>query len=168
MLLQKLDTVIELLSGLRDTGCISGFTLIGGLAVSAWSTPRATRDIDLLILVDTGKLQQIVTVFCDAGLHAELRRGDYDDPVPYLIRADAVDLLIATKAYEAEAIRQSIAIDIAGKTVPVVSPEFLIILKLKAGGPQDLLDVEELLASGLVSRELLAELAARYKVALTP
>ncbi|MDD2500522.1 MAG: nucleotidyl transferase AbiEii/AbiGii toxin family protein [Geobacter sp.] len=167
MLLQRLDTVIELLSNLRDTGCISGFTLIGGLAVSAWSTPRATRDIDLLILVDTDKLQQVVIALCDAGLHAELRRGGYDDPVPYLIRADAVDLLVATKTYEAETIRQSNAIEIAGKTVPVASPEFLIILKLKAGGPQDLLDVQELLASGLVNRELLAELAARYKVVLT-
>ena len=51
--------------------------------------------------------------------------------------------------------------------VPVASPEFVIILKLKAGGPQDLLDVQELLASGLVNRELLAELAACYNVVLT-
>lgn len=167
MLLQKLDTVIELLTDLRAAGCISGFTLIGGLAVSTWSTPRATRDIDLLVLVDTDKLQQIVTAFCDVGLHAELRRGDYNDPVPYLIRADAVDILVATRAYEAEAIRQSINVAVAGKTVPVVSPEFLIVLKLKAGGPQDLLDVQELLASGLVNRELLAELTDRYKVQLT-
>ena len=98
MLLQRLDTVIKLLSDLRDTGFVSGFTLIGGLAVSAWSTPRATRDIDMLMLVDTDKLQQIVTAFCAAGLQAELRCGDYDDPVPYLIRADAFDLLVATKA----------------------------------------------------------------------
>ena len=167
MLLQKLDTVIELLTDLRAAGCISGFTLIGGLAVSTWSTPRATRDIDLLVLVDTDKLQQIVTAFCDAGLHAELRRGDYNDPVPYLIRADAVDILVATRAYEAEAIQQSINVAVAGKTVPVASPEFLIVLKLKAGGPQNLLDVQELLASGLVNRELLAELTARYKVQLT-
>lgn len=167
MLLQKLDTVIELLTDLRAAGCISGFMLIGGLAVSTWSTPRATRDIDLLVLVDTDKLQQIVTAFCDAGLHAELRRGDYNDPVPYLIRADAVDILVAPRAYEAEAIRQSINVAVAGKTVPVASPEFLIVLKLKAGGPQGLLDVQELLASGLVNRELLAELTARYKVQLT-
>ena len=51
--------------------------------------------------------------------------------------------------------------------MPVASPEFVIILKLKAGGPQDLLDVQELLASGLVNRELLAELAACYNVVLT-
>lgn len=164
MLLQKLDKTIELLSNLRDNGCISGFALIGGLAVSAWSTPRATRDIDLLVLVDTDKLQQIVIAFCDAGIHAELRRGGFDDPVPYLIRADAVDLIVATKTYEAEAIRQSVDIAITGKNIPVVSPEYLIILKLKAGGPRDMLDVREIMDSGLVNRELLKELEARYRV----
>lgn len=167
MLLQKLDTTIELLTGLRDTGCIKGFALIGGLAVSTWSTPRATRDIDLLVLVDTDKLQHVTAALCDAGLNAELRRGGFNDPVPYLIRADAVDMIVATKTFEVEAIKQSVDVPIAGKTIPIVSPEYLIILKLNAGGPQDLLDVQELLASGLVNQELLAELAARYKVQLT-
>lgn len=166
MLLQKLDKTIEQLSYLRDNGCINGFALIGGLAVSVWSTPRATRDIDLLVLVDTDKLQQIVTAFCDAGMHAELRRGGFDDPVPYLIRADAVDMIVVTKTYEAEAIRQSVGIAITGKSIPVVSPEYLIILKLKAGGPRDILDVQEILDSGLVNQKLLEELAARYKVEL--
>jgi hypothetical protein len=72
----------------------------------------------------------------------------------------------ATKKYEAEAIEQSITVSIAGKDIPVASPEYLIILKLKAGGPRDLLDVQELLASNLVDRVLLAELAARYRVEL--
>ena len=54
--------------------------------------------------------------------------------------------------------------NIAGRDIPVASPKFLIILKLKAGGPRDLLDVQELLASGLVDRALLTELEACYQV----
>lgn len=164
MLLQKLNQAADILKGLQTEGVISGFALVGGLAVSAWSPPRATMDVDLLVLVESNNLNQLVKALCDAGMNAELRRGGADDPVPCLIRADSLDIIVATKKYEAEAIEQSIAVTIAGKAIPVASPEFLIILKLKAGGPRDLLDVQELLASNLVDRELLAEIAARYGV----
>jgi hypothetical protein len=166
VLLQKLNQALDVLTALRNEGRISGFALVGGLAVSAWSPPRATMDVDLLVLVESNNLNHLVKALCDAGMNAELRRGGVDDPVPYLIRADFLDIIVATKKYEAEAIEQSITVSIAGKDIPVASPEFLIILKLKAGGPRDLLDVQELLASNLVDRVLLAELAARYRVDL--
>lgn len=167
MLLQKLNQAVDILSALREDGRISGFALVGGLAVSAWSPPRATMDVDLLVLVESNNVNHLVKALCDAGMNAELRRGGVNDPVPCLIRADSLDIIVATKKYEAEAIEQSIPVTIAGKAIPVASPEFLIILKLKAGGPRDLLDVQELLASNLVDRELLAELAARYGVEIT-
>jgi hypothetical protein len=166
VLLEKLNQALDVLTALRDDGCISGFALIGGLAVSAWSPPRATMDVDLLVLADSNNLAHLVNALCDAGMNAELRCGGVDDPVPYLIRAEFLDIVIATKKFEAEAIEQSIAVNISGRSVPVASPEFLIILKLKAGGPRDLLNVQELLASNLVDPALLAELTARYRIDL--
>lgn len=166
MLLQKLNQALDVLTALRDDGFINGFTLIGGLAVSAWSPPRATMDVDFLVLVESANLNHLVQALCDAGLNAELRRGGYDDPVPCLIRADSLDIIVATKKYEAEAIEQSIVVDVMGRYIPVASPEYLIILKLKAGGPRDILDVQEILAADLVDRVLLAELAACYGVKL--
>jgi len=164
VLLEKLNQALDLLAALRTDGRIDGFALIGGLAVSAWSPPRATMDVDLLVLAKTENLDHLVKALCDVGMNAELRRGGFDDPVPFLIRADYLDIIVATKKYEAEAVAQSIAVNIAGRDIPVASPEFLIILKLKAGGPRDLLDVKELLASNLVDKLLLADLAARYRV----
>ncbi len=164
MLLQKLSQALIVLSTLRNDGCIGGFTLVGGLAVSAWSPPRATMDVDLLVLVESNHLNHLVKTLCDAGINAELRRGGAGDPVPCLIRADFLDIIVATKKYEAETIEQSISVNIAGMVIPVASPEYLIILKLKAGGPRDLIDVQELLASNLVNLELLTELAARHRV----
>lgn len=164
MLLQKLNQALDLLTALHADGRIDGFALIGGLAVSAWSPPRATMDVDLLVLAKTENLDHLVKALCDAGMNAELRRGGFDDPVPFLIRADFLDIIVATKKYEAEAVEQSIAVNIAGRDIPVASPEFLIILKLKAGGPRDLLDVKELLAADLVDKALLVDLAARYRV----
>jgi len=88
VLLQKLNQALDVLTALRDDGSITGFTLIGGLAVSAWSSPRATMDVDFLVLVESINLDHLVKTLCNAGLIAELRRGGYDDPVPCLIRAD--------------------------------------------------------------------------------
>jgi hypothetical protein len=166
VLVQKLNQALDALTALRAEGCINGFTLIGGLAVSAWSSPRATMDVDFLVLIEPVNLNHVVQALCAAGLNAELRRGDYDDPIPYLIRADSLDIIVATKKYEAEAIEQSIVVDVLGRDIPVASPEYLIILKLKAGGPQDILDVQEILAANLVDRVLLVELASRYGVKL--
>lgn len=167
MLLEKLSQALDLLTVLQNDGRIKGFTLIGGLAVSAWSPPRATQDIDLLVLLDSDDLNHLVQALNNAGIKAELRRGGIDDPVPYLIRADNLDIIIATKNYEAEAIRKSITVGFAGMDIPVASPEFLIILKLKAGGPRDLVDVRELLASDLIDHDLLEELVLRYNVVIT-
>lgn len=164
MLLEKLNQALDLLTTLRADGRVGGFALIGGLAVSAWSAPRATMDVDLLVLVESNNLDHLVKALCNAGLKAELRRGGFDDPVPLLIRADSLDIIVATKKYEAETIAQSISVTIGGRDIPIASPEYLIILKLKAGGPRDLLDVKELLASNLVDKDLLAELATRYRV----
>lgn len=164
MLFERLNQAIDVMANLRADNRIDGFALIGGLAVSAWSPPRATMDIDLLVLTKTENLNHLVKALCDAGMSAELRRGGFDDPVPFLIRADFLDIIIATKKYEAEAVGESIAVNIAEKEIPVVSPEYLIILKLKAGGPQDLADVREVLASGLVDTPLLSDLAKRYRV----
>lgn len=164
MLLQKLNQALDLLATLEANGYIRGFALIGGLAVSAWSPPRATMDIDLLVLAKPEELDHLVEALRDAGMNAELRRGGSDDPVPFLIRADCLDIVVATKKYQAETVEQSICVNIAGRDIPVASPEYLIILKLKAGGPRDLLDVRELLASDLVDKALLGRLATRYRV----
>ena len=164
MLFERLNQAVDVLNKLRADGFINGFVLIGGLAVSAWSPPRATMDVDLLVLAERENLDHLVRALCDAGMPAELRRGGLDDPIPYLIRADFLDIIIATKTYQAEAVGESIAVNVAGKEIPVVSPEYLIILKLKAGGPQDLADVKELLAANLVDTSLLATLSKRYRV----
>ncbi len=164
MLLEQLKQTTELLSELQTQGLISGFALIGGLAVSTWSTPRATMDIDLLLLVQPEDQNRLVTALCAAGVTAELVKGGFDDPVPYLIRANRLDIIIVTKKLEADAVKTSIEIDLAGCRIPVTSPEYLLLLKLQAGGPKDLMDAGELLASTTINREQLLELAKQYRL----
>lgn len=144
------------------------FALIGGLAVSAWGVVRATQDIDLLAdstpspLRDRALRDNLQKFFVEGDCSAEWRVGEADDPIPLLLRLEllrpartvAADILWAHKRWQQEALSRKITIKISGLELFVLHPEDLILMKLEAGGPQDLLDVEALLANPIPELQL--------------
>ena len=123
--------------------------LIGGLAVAAWGTPRATEDIDLL--ADASPSAELDRDLRATGFQAEWRRGDADDPIPLLLRlwsasGPEIDVVCVTREWEREMLTRAILIRLTGgPEASVVTLEDLIVLKLMAGGPGDLADVTDLL-----------------------
>ena len=80
--------------------------------------------------------------------------GVGDDPIPLLTHLAfpvskhlTVDILWAHKQWQRNALKRTVSIWAARTALPVIHPEDLILLKLEAGGPQDLLDVEGVLAA---------------------
>lgn len=168
-LTESLKEIALIMNRLPDRGTIEGYVLIGGLSVSVWGQPRGTRDIDLLVSLEaTEKIPALITVLKNDGFTAELCKGSITDPVPYLVRAHKkdvpIDIIIATRKMEDEAVANAVDIDFKGVKIPVISPEYLIIMKLKAGGPMDLLDVKELLLSKKLNMESITSLAKRFRV----
>lgn len=137
------------------------FALIGGLGVSAWGAVRATQDIDLLAHSDSDPIRdpdfrrRLHENLEEQGYVVEWNIGGFDDPVPLLLRLKlarpaggmTVDILWAHKRYQREALLRSVPLKLGRLEVPVLHPEDLILMKLEAGGPQDLLDVETLIAN---------------------
>ncbi len=137
------------------------FALIGGLAVSTWGVVRATQDIDLLADGDPSPLRDLrlrvaLQDFLEKrGCRSEWRVGERDDPIPLLLRVEMprtlrpleADILWAHKRWQREALARRIAIKVSRLEVFVLHPEDLILMKLEAGGPQDLLDVEALFSN---------------------
>ena len=138
------------------------FALLGGLAVSTWGVIRATQDIDFMAdsdpspLRDVALREKIKKSFEKQGSSIQWRIGDHDDPIPLLLRIElssrfhnvGSDILWAHKRWQQEALRRAINVEFDGIALPVLHPEDLILMKFDAGGPQDLLDVEELIALG--------------------
>lgn len=139
------------------------FALIGGLALSAWGVVRATQDVDLLAdsspsplrnLTLRGRLQRFLE---RRRCRVEWRVGEPDDPIPLLLRLRlprpahdlTADILWAHKRWQREALSRKVTIRVSRFEVFVLHPEDLILMKLEAGGPQDLLDVEALLSNPL-------------------
>jgi hypothetical protein len=120
--------------------------LIGAAALAAKGIARSTFDIDLLttdnrVLADEwwAPLAEHATV--------DVRRGEADDPLAGVVRIDVpgdrpVDLVVGRHGWQARAVARA---ERGAGGPPVVTTLDLILLKLYAGGAQDLWDVRELL-----------------------
>ena len=156
--LSKLQQLFSAAS--RELSRTINFALIGGLSVAAWGVVRATQDIDFLAdsepspISDLDMRNRLQKYLEQQRCHAEWRVGDHDDPVPLLLRISlprsygllGADVLWAHKRWHRDALARSITVMLSRRRIQILHPEDLILLKLDAGGPQDLADVEGLLA----------------------
>jgi hypothetical protein len=136
------------------------FAVLGGLAVSTWGVIRATQDIDFLADSDPSPLKdptlrdRLRSFLEERNSTADWRIGDYDDPIPLLLKIElpaalgsvGADVLWAHKRWQQEALERAVKVEMEGDHIPVLHPEDLILMKLDAGGPQDLLDVQQLVS----------------------
>jgi hypothetical protein len=157
--LRKLHQLLEAASTELRTPI--GFALIGGLAVSTWGAIRATRDIGLLADSDPSpignrRLRDELKKFLEKKrCTVEWRVGDFDDPIPLVLRVGleaksggaVADILWACKRWHQAALQRRQEVMAGRQRFFVLHPEDLILMKLDAGGPQDLLDVQALLSS---------------------
>ncbi|MBI1818242.1 MAG: hypothetical protein HYR72_24945 [Deltaproteobacteria bacterium] len=75
--------------------------------------------------------------------------------------AEAVDVIVVKHTWQAQILQRRVSVMVEGRSLPVVDTADLVLLKLYAGGPQDLLDIRLLLAAGgeTLGREIEERLA---------
>ncbi len=137
-----LDRVWRLLTA-QNIPC----ALIGAAALAARGVARSTYDIDLLA-ADVRVLDR--EMWADAetnGGRVDIRRGDLDDPLGGVVRIEhpperPVDVVLGKHAWQREMLSRAEPMAVGP---PIVLPADLILLKLYAGGPQDVWDIRELL-----------------------
>lgn len=121
--------------------------IIGAAALAARGVARSTYDIDLLTTDRAVLVPSFWDALRDAGVAVETRTGDRDDPLAGVVRIEAagerpVDVIVGRHAWQARALTRA---EHPPGGPPVVAARDLILLKLYAGGTQDLWDVRELL-----------------------
>lgn len=121
--------------------------LIGGLVVLRWGQPRATTDADFSVLTPIGEESAVIDLLLTrfASRRPDARTFALNHRV-LLLMSDAavkIDVALAALPFEIEAIEQATPWEIVpGVAVRTCSAEHLIVYKLVAGRPQDLVDVE--------------------------
>jgi hypothetical protein len=123
---------------------------VGGVALAIRGVARSTFDVDLLTL-DTAVLADPFWYVVERdNAVIEIRRGDADDPLRGLVRLvsrdeRSVDIVVGRGAWLEGIVQRAEPFDLLDTRVPVVRAADLILLKLHAGGTQDLWDVKQLL-----------------------
>ena len=125
--------------------------LIGAAALAIHGVSRSTFDQDLLATDPRALTPAAWTTLTDE-TQVDIRRGDDDDPLAGVVRVTCpgerdVDVVVGRHKWQSTIIEGATALDTPAGPMPVASPEGLVLLKLYAGGPQDLWDIEQLRAT---------------------
>ena len=149
MFAEALTEIIRRLDEARSQGLVQHYALIGGFAVSAWGVPRATHDVDFAVALGSSDPIPLSTI-----LQADFRQADPDDPLRGVFRTGItlkshivpIQLILLPATWEDIIFHGVVSLPVFDALVPVVSWQALVLLKLYAGGPQDLIDAQQIFA----------------------
>ena len=152
----------SLFRDLNDRG--GRYIVVGGLAVVLHGHLRATGDVDLLVDFATGQVDRTLSALEGAGFrpYVPVPAGDFADRekraawvrekgmLVFSLRpaggVPMVDLFLEHPIGFEEVWARSLVVTIRGVPVRIASIDDLIALKRLAGRPEDLTDIEALLA----------------------
>ncbi len=146
MRMNVFDELVSVVGALHAGGV--EYALVGGLAVTVWGAPRATKDIDLLVRgedVARAKAALQPLGYTLEAFPMEFRDGMQLHRVSKVVHGAlmTVDFILVSKNLEPVwSSRHRRAIE--GCELSVVSREALIAMKVAAGRPQDQADVVRL------------------------
>ena len=154
--MREADPLAPLLAAIRDLMAwlqarqVRG-VIIGGVAASLLGRPRLTNDVDVLVMLDRTEWAGFL-----AGAAAFHFTARVEDPMGFAHRtrvlpvhhrpsAIDVDVVLGALPFEEEALARARTVSAGGVSFPVPTAEDLVVMKMVAHRPQDLIDVESVL-----------------------
>jgi hypothetical protein len=140
-----LDRAIHAITQVLDSQRIE-YAIVGGIANAVWGEPRATIDVDVTVAVDDNDLPTTIPAIAAHFCPAVADPADFvrQTRVLPLDTADGVriDVIFTLLPFELDAIRRARKVVLAGRTVAVVTPEDLVLMKIISDRSRDLADAE--------------------------
>ena len=150
------------------------YMMTGSMAMALYSTPRMTRDIDIIIQVTYADVGKIVNLFKGDFYidESSIRQAIRDSGMFNIIHNESVfkvDFIIRkNEEYRIKEFLRRKKIDIDGSQVSIVSPEDLILSKLvwakTAQSELQLRDVQRMMAIKNIDKEYLSLWSKRLEV----
>lgn len=145
-----ITVLAEVIRSLNEQG--ADYALAGGLAYGALVEPRATTDLDLLMLLENPAPERIAALFASVFDSVVPHPGPMDFRGVSVWRVVGirgqreiiVDLLLAQSAFLRKALERKRTVEFQGLALPIVTLEDLVLLKAMAGRLQDLADLEKI------------------------
>jgi hypothetical protein len=121
------------------------YAIIGAWALSLWGKPRATADLDFLVLLKSDRLERLMAVMTSSGMEIDELWQQWnpllrDSQARLQYRGATIDLLLPRDRHDQAIFRRLRKRQVAGRYYWVVSLEDFILQKLKVGRPRDFED----------------------------
>lgn len=145
------DTVRDAVDRLLDVleASETPYALGGALALAAWSEPRATADVDVILWLPEAQWGQGVALIRTAGVVLDpvvaLRHAKERGMFAGMLGAVRVDVFVPSIAFYDEALVRRTRTKVLGRDTWVHSAEVLAVFKLLFFRPKDLIDIERML-----------------------
>jgi hypothetical protein len=127
--------------------------IVGGVAVSLLSRPRFTQDIDALVILSDSEWERAMISAAPYGIvpridrALEFARRSHVLLLRHSVSGIDIDVIFGGLSFEHLAVKQAQFHDVGGLRVKLPRVEDLLIMKAVAHRPQDMLDVDALLAA---------------------
>jgi hypothetical protein len=134
--------------------------LFGAQAALIWGRPRLTADVDVTVRLDPEDPERLVRALEAGGFRlrvspdADFVRRTRVLPFVYTPNGLPLDVVLAGPGLEEMFLERARPVQVADVTIPVISPEDFIVVKILAGRPKDLEDVRGVLGERLPSLDV--------------
>lgn len=148
------------------------YAFMGAMAVMAWGEPRATQDVDTLLVISNRTVPSFVAALQQVGLRASAQDllSAFEDRSHVTVDAEDsvfyIDAKLALTPTERQQVEEASEVPFRTASLRVVRPEETIAFKLSFGSPKDIQDVRSILlrTGGRLDRARLTQFALRLGV----
>jgi len=159
----------------RVTACLYRaqilYVLIGAWALAAWGRPRATTDLDFLVLVNEEDLERLSNQMIQAGMELDETWQEWNPmlrgfQLRFQSQGITVDVMRSRDQHDQQVFQRKKKKRMDGRYYWVVSPEDFILQKLKVQRPRDFEDAVSVVerGQGKLDREYLEHWAKQLGV----
>lgn len=133
---------------------------MGGMAVSIYARPRATYDIDGIISIKKGQIEDFLYILKESGF-----KYDKKEPIkfirglPFITLCYAkyktyIDLFIAGNKFQNNILARAKKVRFNKMSLNIISLEDLILIKLQTGRERDIEDVRDMILENMEKIDL--------------
>jgi hypothetical protein len=141
-----IEVITALICALEQSGIPYAFG--GAVALSAWSEPRATVDVDLNVWIDEQRYGELFDTLEQAGAEVDreagARRARAMGMIDARVAGYRLDIFVPSVQFYDEALARRQRVRIAGHDTWVLSPECLAVFKLLFFRGKDIVDLQRL------------------------
>jgi Nucleotidyltransferase of unknown function (DUF6036) len=137
--------LLRVLAGVMKSQGLSWF-LFGAQAAILWGSSRFTGDVDVTVAIPDDALEDFIEAMAEHEFALKFPDRDFiqrSRVLPFIHRPTnmALDVVRAGPGLEEEFAQRTISVELQQTSVPVISPEDLIVMKVLAGRPKDIDDI---------------------------